>query len=232
MAKAAGHRCGSRPPASRPQRGRRATAADLGCRRRDRGEGGRPARRILAAGVETVARDGVETAAREAGQRGGFQRGGPRPPASRRGRGRRAKVADLGRRRRDRGEGGGPPRRISVAGVETVAKAAVLVAGVETAVREAGRLGGSWQPASRPWRGTASRPRRGRRAREADFKEADLGRRRRDGGEGGGPKWRISAAGVETVAKAAGHRGGSRSPASRPLRGQRAEDFLDAKTRI
>jgi hypothetical protein len=42
--------------------------------------------------------------------------------------------------------------------------------------------------------------------------------------------------GVEIVAKAAGHRGGSRSPASsrRPLRSglsRRADDFLDVKTR-
>ena len=89
----------------------------------------------------------------------------------------------------DCGEGGGPPRRISAAGVETAA-------------REAGHSGGRQLQ--------ASRPRRGRRATAAD-----LGRRRRDRGEGGG------------------ERGGARSPVSRPPRGQRcqrAEDFLDAKT--
>jgi hypothetical protein len=124
-------------------------------RRRDRG---------------TAAGDGagVETAARRCGE--GL---GPRSPparlprdplASKPWRRRWSTAADLVCRRRDRGEGGGPQRRILVAGVETVAKA----------VDHCGR---SWSPASRPWR---------RRRATA----ADLGRRRRlkDRCEGSGLK--------------------------------------------
>jgi hypothetical protein len=94
-----------------PRRGRRATAAHLGRLRRDRGEGGRPKRRSSAAGVETTAREAghrgayrpataasVKTAARKAGHRGAS-----RPPASRLRRGRQAKEAVFGRRRRDHG---------------------------------------------------------------------------------------------------------------------------------
>jgi hypothetical protein len=163
-AREAGHSGGLQLQASRPRRGRRASAADLGRRRRDRGEGGGPPRLNLAACVET--------AAREAGQRGGL-----RPPASRPWRRRRATAADLGRRRRDRGEGGRPQRRISAAGVETVA-------------REAGHRCGPRPLPSRPWRkrlGTA----------------ADLGLLRRDRSTGGRPKRRSSAANVETVANQA-----------------------------
>jgi hypothetical protein len=57
VAKAAGHRCGSRLLASRPRRGRRATAVVHGRWRRDRGEGGGAPRRSSAAGVETAARE-------------------------------------------------------------------------------------------------------------------------------------------------------------------------------
>jgi len=178
------------------------------------------------------------------------QRGGLRPPAwrpwrrrrisaaaSRPRRGRPAIAAVLGRQRRDRGEGGGAaadlcrlrgrpkrrdrgtaPRRGSRASVAAGSPAS-RSASVETVAKAVEHRGGSRLP--------ASRPRRGRRATAAE-----LGRRRRDRGEGGGPLRQILVASVETVAKAAGHRGGSGSPAStqRPLRGQRAEDFLDVKT--
>ena len=173
---------------------------------------------------------GVETVAREAGQRCGPRlpasrrwrrrlattadlgrlrrnpgeggRGRSWPPASRLWRGRRATAAYLGRRRRDRGEGGGPhPRsRPPASRPRRGRPRQILATGVETVAREAGQRCGPRPP--------ASRPRRGRRATAAY-----LGRRRRDRGEGGGPHPR------------------SRPPASRPLRGQRCEDFLDAKTR-
>ena len=225
--RAAGHRGGPRPQASK----QRATAAGegqavFGRRPRDRGKEGGQKRLSSAAGAKT--------AAREAGHRGAMAHLGRRrrdrgevgrpkmlssaagvettakaagPPASRPRRRRRGYATHLRRRRRDHGEGGGAPRRILAAGVETAAREAgrgayrpATAAGVKTAARKTGHRGTSRPPASRPRRGA---------------KEAVFGRLRRDRGEGGG------------------ERGGARSPVSRPPRGQRcqrAEDFLDAKT--
>ena len=161
MAREAGHRGGSRPSASRPRRGRRATAAYLGRRRRDRGEGGGPHPRSLG---------------RRRRDRGEGGRDRSWPPASRRWRGRLAKDAVLGCRRRDGGEGGWPPRRISGACVETAAREA------------AGR---SWPPASRLWRGRLAKHAvlgRRRRDRGGPPLAAELGRWRRDRCEGSGVK--------------------------------------------